>query len=182
MKNKIKNTTWLTLIEIIVVITLIGLLSLGATSVDFSRLSVRQEHEIFTNDIITKFDTVRNFAFQGRGIWVNLDTPDQWNLEITTAWNWALTTTYNGIISWTYSPTTITVGPGYSITWLECITLNNTIPPQSITTATISFTNSDISISGCPNVAQKILRFNTSHSTYSSIIEVNAISGIIQTR
>jgi len=180
MKNKIKNTYWLTLIEIIVVISLIWLLSVGATNLDFSRLSVRQEHEIFTNDIISKFDSVRNFSFQGRWIGVNLDTPDEWSVQISTAGNGSLTTTYSGGISWTYEPTSITIDSWYQLSWLECITLNDTIAPQTTNSATITFIGSEIRLSGCPDTSQKILRFDTLHNVYSSTVEINTISGIIQ--
>jgi prepilin-type N-terminal cleavage/methylation domain-containing protein len=53
-----------TIIEIIVVIALLAIFTLTATSVDFSRLSVRQEQEIFTNQVIGTIQSLKNFAFQ----------------------------------------------------------------------------------------------------------------------
>lgn len=179
MKRSQKHIHGFTLIEMIVVITLIGIFTLGITNIDFSRLSVRQKHEIFTNDIITNIETVRNFAFQGKGIGASLETPDQWSIEISANGNGAILTQYSWGINGIYEPTSFVVPNGYEITNLLCTDLERNSVENISGTGTIIFTNTTASLIWC-DPRLKVMELTAQHSGYSHTIEINTINGIIQ--
>jgi len=72
-----------TLIELLVWITIIWILLLAATSLNFNRLSNRQKLEIFTNSIKTNFETIRNYSLEWKWIWSNLNVPNIRTIEFS---------------------------------------------------------------------------------------------------
>lgn len=175
-----KHTPGFTLIEMIVVITIISIIALAVTNIDFSRLSARQKHEIFTNNIITQIETIRNYSFQGKWIGINLDTPDTWQIDISWNASWSIVTTYSWAVSGTYLPATFNVNPGYQITNIECKNLDESTVSSISGTWSIFFSYDTVNLAGCSPTTLKILEFTTSFAEYSDIIRVNTINGIIE--
>ncbi|MBB1564907.1 hypothetical protein HG430_002600 [Candidatus Gracilibacteria bacterium] len=83
MRKKIKNA--FTIIELVVVITLIIIIVFGLNSLNFGKLSDLQKSDIFSNKIIGELENVRNDALVGKGI---LDSTEKftsiqkWKVEI----------------------------------------------------------------------------------------------------
>lgn len=91
------NIKGFTLIEILLVMTISIIFLLSMQNISFFKTKDKENMELFKNNIVTKYETIRNFALTWRGIWINLDTPNSWRIDFST-WANILTTTY---LSWT---------------------------------------------------------------------------------
>ncbi len=171
-----------TLIEMIIVITVLWIIFLSVNTFDFSRVSERQKHEILVNVIIWHIQTVRNYAFQGKWIGINLDIPSQWTVEISNTSSWTLLTQYSGTTSGIYSPTSLIAKKWEEIKDLRCLNLDRSTVENISGTVTLTMKGDNISIAGCSDPSLKILEMTISYRDYSSIIEVNTINSIIQKR
>lgn len=99
---KNKNIKAFTLIELLVWIAIISILLLSASSIDFNRLNSKQKLEIFTNEIKTNFERVRNNSLAWKWVWTNLIIPDKWVIEYSKTNSWTVTTkaySWSSIIS-----------------------------------------------------------------------------------
>ena len=177
-KTKI-NYKWFTLIELMVVIALISIIILGATRVDFDRSSNKQKLAIFTNEIVSKIETVRNNALIGRWIGSSLETPDSWEIQISDISSWSVQTSYNlwggPISSNEYS---IIPNAFYSIWDMRCIQLDGT--SEANWNATININGNEMSLSGCSNDGFKILEFTTSYRDLTQAVQINTLSWLIE--
>lgn len=91
------NTKAFTLIELMVVIWLISILLIWATSINFNKTKDIQELDWFKNNIISKFETIRNNTMMWKWIWINLITPKTWRITFSN-WTNIMKTEY---LSWT---------------------------------------------------------------------------------
>lgn len=181
VKSSFSHNHGFTLIEMIVVIMLIGIFTLWATSVDFSRLSMRQEQAVFTNDIIQTLQTVKNYAFQGKAVGNPLETPDTWKVQISPTWNWAINTSYSlSTVSNNYPSLSFSAEQWYTIWSIICKSFDRTISEQVSSAVSITFSGDDMSVSGCSSNTYKILEISTSHAGFSDVIEINTVNGVIQ--
>ena len=173
-----------TIIEIIVVIALLAIFTLTATSVDFSRLSVRQEQEIFTNQVIGTIQSLKNFAFQWKWVGLSLETPSEWTLRISENGNGEIRSSYttSTASNIAYPSLSIDERDNYSISGIICKSFDGSLPDETPTsdTVTLSFISDRIILSGCPSPRYTILEFTTSHGEYSDIVQIHTVSTVIQ--
>ena len=156
----------------------------AATSVDFSRLSIRQEHEIHVNTMIGHIETIRNYEMQGKGIGAALETPDSWRIDISEQGSGSVLTSYSGSTSGVYTRLPLNVGgDGFFIENVRCTNINETITETINVTDTWSliFEDSVMSISGCVNTNLRILQFDVHYGDITTV-EANTINGIIQAK
>lgn len=77
-----------TLAELMVWITVIWIIGLWISNINFSRLSSKQNLEIFANQIKSHFENVRNNSLSWKWIWINLDIPKNRKIEYSQTNNW----------------------------------------------------------------------------------------------
>lgn len=122
--KKVKKIIWFTLIELLLVITIIWIIALWLSQMNFNASSDKQKNEIFTNKIISNFEEVRNYSLLWKWIWVNLDNPEKWKVEFSTTWSWNITSYYFSWAIWTKYNENL-FWTGYEIKNIECISLDN---------------------------------------------------------
>ncbi len=81
-----------TLIELMVAISVISILALWVTQIDFNRLNNKQKTEFFTNTIKSNIENVRNKALLGKWIWADLVVPKEWVMDFAKTWSWIIIT------------------------------------------------------------------------------------------
>ncbi len=173
-----------TIIEIIVVVALLAIFTLTATSIDFSRLSVRQEQEIFTNQVIGTIQTLKNFSFQWKWVGTSLETPNTWTLNISQNGNGEIQSSYNTntASSVPYPSLDIDERDDYNISDIVCKSFDGSLSDDAplSDSVTLSFTGDRITLSGCPSPRYTILEFTTSHAGYSDTVQIHTVSTVIQ--
>ena len=178
--NSQKNISAFTLIELMVVIAIIWITILWATSIDFNRISDAQRSEIFTNNIVAKIETVRNNALIGKWIWASLETPNNWSIEISSS---SINTSYDiwaGPVN--SSDQSLNITSPYEVNSLKCLSLDKTSEVDiTWSPATLSFAWNNLSfIWGCNNDEYKILEITTLYKTHEKVISINTLSWLIE--
>lgn len=97
MKNN-KNINGFTIMELMIAITIIWIIFIWSTNINFKYISDRQKLEIFTNKIISEIERIRNNSLIWKWIWTTLIVPEKWKIEFNSWWNW--TSTWNIITSY----------------------------------------------------------------------------------
>jgi len=116
------KTKAFTLTELLVWITIISVLIVWVTKIDFNRLSQKQRLEIFINKVKTNFEITRNNFLSWKWIWANLEVPDSWRIEYSKVNSWTIVTTHSGTTITESSYIDFVVGS--SITSIKCWWLN----------------------------------------------------------
>lgn len=167
-----------TLTEIIVWISIISIITLWVTQVDFNRLSQRQKISIESTKIINTIEAIRDFALSGKWVGNPLVTPSSWTLDISTNGSGTLLASYN--------TGSIVAFPQYDwksdtkiyIKSIVCEKLNGVNAPLS-GTGTLTFTGENISLTGCPDIYYKKLILELESPPFSEKIEINSINGVV---
>jgi prepilin-type N-terminal cleavage/methylation domain-containing protein len=168
-----------TLAEILVVITIVGILALWISNMNFSRLSQKQRVNIEATKIINLIEEARNNALIWKWVGTNLITPESWSITVEND------SSSGGIISrylsWAISHTgSIWNSPfPFSISNLECRTLDDS-PDTNSWPFTITFTWSVWWISGCSNNNYKKLSFTYWVWNLTQDININTLNGVIE--
>ena len=89
------NTSWFTLIEILVVIVIIAILALWVSNINFNAISDKQRLDKDIIKIISQIETIRNNSILWKWIWVNLDVPEKYEIHIWNTWSWNIKLYYN---------------------------------------------------------------------------------------
>jgi len=171
-----------TLMELLVVITIIGIIAIWTTQLDFNRLSQKQQVSIEAIKIINIIEEVRNNALTWKWIWVTLETPDAWKIDISRSASGTVTSSYtlNDGSSWTpYSFWSWQAPFPQEIESMECYKLDGS--SESISTPiSISFTGSVWSLSGCSDNNYKIFTFIYGIANLKHSISINALTWVIE--
>jgi len=171
-----------TVIELLVVIAIIGIIAIWATQLDFNRLSQKQQVSIEAVKIINIIEEVRNNALTGKWIWVSLETPDAWKIDISQSASGTITSSYtldNGSSWTTYSFWSWQAPFPQEIISMECNKLDGSI--QAISTpVSISFTWSVWSLSGCSDNNYKIFSFIYGIANLQHTVSTNVLTGVIE--
>lgn len=174
-----------TLTELLVWITIISILLLWVSSINFNRLNTKQKLEIFTNNIRANFENIRNNSLTWKWIWSNLDVPKNWKIEYSVNNSWTIISSSS--LDWTnwdifdqirfenlYEISKIKC---LKIDWTEDSSLDN--PSQ---TWTIDFSWVNITLWwDCPN-SSKILELTVKNQTDTKILEINTLNWLITTK
>ncbi len=180
MRQK-NNISAFTLIELMVWITVIGIMAFWISQFNFSRLSQKQKIDIELIKIVNIFEEIRNNALVWKWVGVNLDTPSSWRLQISTSWSWQIRSAYN--ISWwnTYWASWDTPFP-FWITQIQCGNLDYSSTGALNGTWTFTFINNTIDFSGtnCNNAAYKRIYITYWLGNLLKTIAINTLSGVIE--
>lgn len=169
-----------TIIELLVTIALISIILLGAAQFNFSRLSQGEKLNIETIKTISLIEEVRNNALIGKWVWVDLDTPESWTIDISQTSSgsvhsyYTLENTNTGqYLSWN------TVFP-FSITDMQCLRHNGTF--ENINTdISLIFSWDSSQLVWCSDDTFKKLTFNYWTWNFSTNITFNSVTGVIET-
>lgn len=118
-----KNNKAFTIIELLIAITVITIVTLGWSNIQFRSISNKQSLEISTNKIISEIERIRNNSLIWKGIWINIDVPKMWRIDFSTSWSWAIKTNYtNDWTNWIID-NSMTIDK-FSINKVKCINVN----------------------------------------------------------
>lgn len=134
--NKQNSIRAFTLIELIVWITIIIILLLWTTQIDFNRLSQKQELEILTNNIKSNFEILRNNSLSWKWIWTSLIVPDSWMFEISNSNSWTVANSYLSWGTWYNYENQLIFKNWLYISWLKCLELDKTLDDDLLSTWT----------------------------------------------
>lgn len=177
MKKKIMAFT---LIEILLVISIIWMMTLWVSRLYMNVNSDKQNLNIFTVKFSSIIDTVKNYSLVWKWIWNNLVTPDSYTIRIST-W-WYITTYYN---TWTsdivFNELTIpSFDLNYKVNFITCRTITYTSPSKK-SVIDIIFKWSDITLSWCTNfTTQKVVDFNIMYKWFSKNLRFNSVSWVLK--
>lgn len=180
---KFKNKKAFTLIEILIVITIIWILVMWFSNINLNTISDKQRAESFLNKVKNNIETVKNNALIWRWIWTDLFVPKQWKIEVSNNWNWKLSTSYYDWTNWhNYSEYSLIPEINYSIKNIECADFSwNTWSLDGWTnTWTIIITWWNLELSWCDDTDYKNIRITTSFRQIDKTFELNTISWVIQ--
>lgn len=125
MKNKA-----FTLVEILVIITIIAIIIIWSNSMNFNKWRDREELELLKNSVVSKFETVRNNSMMWKWVWTDLDHPTQVKITFST-WSDIMKTEYN---TWTLTTNWLNDSESYindttlvkSISKISCLKIDDT--------------------------------------------------------
>lgn len=181
---KVKIKKAFTLIELLVWISIITMIIMWATSIDYNRLSQKQKLEIFTNNIKANFETIRNSSLSWKWIWLDLDIPKKWKIEYSKTNSWVIqSSTYNWDV-WS-SNNNLQFPIWFYISKINCLTINWAIIYENISwTWTIEFTWSNMILTWetweCPSNRSKILEIYITHTVNTKKITFNVLNWLVE--
>lgn len=182
---KLKVNKAFTLIELLVAITILTIIILGASSLDYNRLSMDQKLEIFTNDIKSDFERIRNNSLSWKWIlsWATLEIPKKWTIDYSTSNSWTIISKYYNWTDEIIFNNTI-FPPKYYIFEVNCLELNWTpwvnSPLTLAETGSIIFEWSNITLDWSCDSSTKILELNIKNNTDSKNIQINTLNWLVQ--
>lgn len=172
------KTSAFTLIEIIIVVTIIGLLALISTQTSIFQVWIKQQSEIESNKIINGFEVVRNNALLWKAIWAQVELPSQWKITFDTNAN--TTTTQYFTWSWnTYKD--ITFKPGFSIDEIYCgDQIESSTGGLLGQTFDIQMDSKNLSFSWCLDTDYNKVFIKTNFQWFSNTIWINGLNRLIE--
>jgi prepilin-type N-terminal cleavage/methylation domain-containing protein len=179
---KIKNA--FTLIELMVWITIIAIILLWSSNLDFNRLNTKQKLDIFTNNIKSNFETIRNSSLLWKWIWTDLSLPDKWKIEYSTSNSWTIV---NSTYSWSRSEldNNLIFKPGFSISNIKCLQLDWITQNKDLSTSwtwIIEFIWSEMKfIWDCTeHITSKILELKVKNKSETKILQINTLNWLVE--
>ncbi len=176
LKNKNKAFT---VMELLVVITLIIIMIAWASNINFNSSTSKQRLEIFTNKVISQIETIRtnDLVWKAELNWVDLEIPDKWIIEVSSSNSWSIITKIEK--SWTQEVINkLELEQWYSISEITCSTNNWT--PTTTNTWTIIFEkwNYIIDWIGC-NSWENTIRIKTKFLSDEKNIYFDSVNWLI---
>lgn len=180
--NLTKKRQAFTLTELLVWITVMSIILLSATNMNFNRLNTKQELDIFTNNIKSNFEMIRNSSLSWKWIWNDLALPEKWKIEYSTSNSWTIIN--SATFDWT-AWTNLDISPkfkqGFSISEIWCLKLDED-ENEDITswTWTIEFIWSNLILWGCADNTSKILRLTIKYKAETELILLNTLNWLAE--
>ncbi len=162
-----------TLIEVLVVISIIAVMAVGVSNINWNRLTDKQKVTILKNRVISDIETIRNNALFGKWVTVDLIVPEQWNIAIS---NNQIDISY---LSWaTDIPyKTIAIGTPERIKTIYCWDDTTDIVSGP---AELIFRWSEVSFGSSTCVWENVLSLDLDYKqNFTESIEINSVSGLI---
>ncbi|NVP17631.1 prepilin-type N-terminal cleavage/methylation domain-containing protein [Candidatus Gracilibacteria bacterium] len=176
-----KKNKAFTIVELLVAISIISIIALGANNISFKSISDKQSLEIFNNKIISEIERIRNNSLIGKGIGVNLDVPKTWRIDFSTSGSGVINTNYRLTDSSPWVLENSIPMEKFSINGVSCVDVNGTEHPLNNTqTGSIIFEGGKYRLSGTCLTTQGSLKINSFNRGYDYNIEFDVVSGIIK--
>lgn len=179
--NKKQSSRAFTLGELVVWMTIIWLLGIWITSFNFNRLSSNQEVDIEMIKINWILDEVKNNSLIWKWIWIDLQTPSDWEIFIeNSSSSWSINAIYT-ISTWTGLLTSWEAKDTFEISNIRCQRLSPDNSFDSPTNnASLIFTWSDILLSWCSDNTYKKLNFTFWRWPQTRNISINSVTWVIE--
>lgn len=175
-----QNLFWFTLVELLVVITVVMLLFTAGSQLDFNRIWNSQRIEIFNAKILSHYETIRNNALLGKWIATTIDVPDSWKIQYSTAGSWTINSQYtldNGTSWEIFNEFTPNIPEKHSIENIECFALDGSNAQDSNNTAEIIFNWNNITLGWRCTDSARILQFETHFLDHVQTFRINVLNG-----
>lgn len=169
-----------TLMEVLTVISILSIIALWASRLDFNRLSQTQKIQIELGKIISTFEEVRNNSLIGRWVGSQLITPSQWQITIeNTNSSGSITAEY--LSGTSLEPYTSWESPfPFSISDMKCSNLD-TSSQVFTSSGVLVFEWWNISLEWCSSIDKaKILEFTYWVGSNTKRLYINTLSWIVQ--
>lgn len=168
-----------TLVEILVIITIIAIIIIWSNSMNFNKWRDKEELELFKNSIVSKFETVRNNSMMWKWIWPNLDHPKLWKITFST-WTTVMKTQYNtwaGLVDDTENTITDTTR---SISKISCLKIDNTFL-NNVSSWVVLIKWDQLSLTWwCNDPLAKKLQMNFNYKNEIWTWTINIVNGLIE--
>lgn len=171
-----------TLIELIVAIALIWILAVAISSLNFNKISDNQRALIFTNDVFTPIEAVRNNSLLWKWVLNDLSTPTKTIIEMSTANSWSLNINYYSWSTLSRTENWLSFIPFSSISDLKCSNIDFS-SSWSTNNVWIIFEWNNITFSNCMfdwTNTWAILDIKTKYKSLENTIRLNSVSGTIE--
>jgi len=178
MKHK-KNKKAFTLIELLVWITLISIMALVTSNLNFNRLNIKQELDIFTNKIKSNYETIRNSSLSWKWVGTNLILPEKWKIEYSMSNSWTIINSSFDWTNWTTHDITPIFKKGFSISSIKCLELDldTNYILNSTETWALEFIWSNISLTwSCSQTTSKILELTIKNKYETNTLLINTLN------
>lgn len=171
-----------TLVEIIVVISIIGIVIFAMGNFNFTRLTQKQQTSIENIKIKSIFEEVRNNHTYGRAILSGSLVPLAWNIDVSTAWSGRVISEYLSGSTWVNFQRSWNTSPPIFLSSVICKNLTGTISGTLTGTGKITFSGSEINISGtnCSNQNIKVIELQLQNRGLSETLRFNTVTGILE--
>lgn len=181
-KCPLQNQKAFTLIELLLVLFIISLWIIWASSLNFNSLNDQQKLGIFSNKIVTAFEEIRSNALLWKAVGVNLEIPEKWKIEFSTSWSGNIQTYYN---NWTWvSYENINIETNYKVQELVCSSIDESFTGSISATGIIEIEWKDITLTwACDDVRYKKLKTTLSlKNNFEKTLEINTLNGLIESK
>lgn len=177
-KNQIKAFT---LIEILVWISLIWIIFLWTSMINFERLSDRQKAQTLSNEVYSSIERERNNSIMWKWYWTGLLNATSSVINISTSGSWILFTDY---YLWTWKIWTsswVNFIPYTSINKIVCYKADLS-QNQTLTNLSIIMQWDNMTFSWCLFSwnTWSIVDITTKYKEFSDTIRINSISWMMQ--
>lgn len=178
-----KNTNWITLIELTVVIAIFWIIIVWLSRINYNTNINKQKFEDFNNQIVTNIEAVRNNAINWKWVlsWTTLINPNKFNINLNlnnmTSW---YDSSYNNLSN----ETNVSFSNLNKILSIKCTNINWSIPTDTnptINNLNLNFTSNSI-LTNCWNINNsvwKIIIIKTISWDFKKTIKFNTVTWIV---
>jgi len=186
---KKKNFNAFTLIELMVVISIIAILILGSNFLSFNKVSNKQKLETKIIRINSHFEEIRNNALLWKWIWTNLFVPKKYKIEFSTTWSWVIKNTYlswGNYLDYTLFDKNIHFSDKFdSISKISCLKLDwtetsNIFSDSTIWTWIILIEWANMTLTWWCDDNEKILEVEIKRKNDTKKIQINTLNWLIE--
>ena len=183
MKKKLNNA--FTLIELLIVISIIAIIIWGINFLNFNKHWNKYKLETKAIKIVSQIEEIRNNALLWKWIWTDLFVPEKYKIDFSTSWSWIISTQY---LSWTYLDYNLFnkriefLNDFSSISEVKCLKLDKSLW-NSLTntqTWTIFIKWANMSLSWSCDSTTKILELNIKRKSDTKKIQINTLNWLIE--
>ncbi len=178
--NKIKKA--FTLIELLVWMSILTIIILWTTSIDYNRINNKQQLEFFTYSIKTNFETIRNSTLAWKWIWTNLDIPEKWKIEYSKTNSWMIQSSSYDWSTWTLQDDLL-FKPGFYISEINCLKIDWSNDWSITLSGSVVFEWLQIKLdtwSDCNSNTSKILELIMKYKYDTKNIQINTLNWLIE--
>ncbi len=174
-----------TLIELLIVITIITIIAFWITQVSFNTIWDKQKLDTTITKIVSNIETVRSNALMWKWIWTDLTVPESYQIDFSTTWSGNILTRY---LSWTLETyndiSDVVFWTDYTgLESIRCLTLNqgeNAVLTNTQTwTIIMKWSSMELSWD-CTTASSKILELTIKRKQFTKTIQINTLNGLIR--
>ncbi len=180
---KVLQKNAFTLIELLVIITIIIIITLSSSQLFQNNSQNKQRTDIFLNQIVSKIDTVKNYALVWKWVWTwtIFETPTYRKVVFSTWTLWNKITWFTS--SWTvessYDYLNIYFDKFYSLNKIECKNADLT-NVSSVWNIELKIEWSVMNLSWCVSKSQKIIDLEVQFNNFKNKIRINTVNSVVE--